>query len=134
MSFDHEVLRDLYLDDSYVLDIQASRGLLAITMEFALAPDHPSYSPALPGEQYCYRKGVLVFEGVTELNWTGQLTSWPSQDPDGSIDYGNIDALVIDGNHYTLEGGLGTIDLHATSIRVTLVSDGTIRTPGSSRH
>ncbi|MGO4589673.1 hypothetical protein [Paenarthrobacter sp. 2TAF44] len=124
-----EVLKGLYLDDSYVLDIRASRGLLAITVEFALAPEHTSYSPALAGEQYCYRQGVLVFEGVTELNWTGQLTSRPSQDPDGSIDYGNIDTLVIDGNHYTLEGDLGTIELLAASIRVALVSDGTTRTP-----
>ncbi|MGO4249495.1 hypothetical protein AB4Y87_19955 [Paenarthrobacter sp. RAF54_2] len=124
-----ELLSDLYLDDSYVLDIQASRGRLAITMEFALAPERPPYSPALPGEQYCYRKGVLVFEGVTELNWTGQLTSRPSRDPDGSIDYGNIDALVIDGNHYTVEGGMGRINLQAAAIRVALVSDGTTRTP-----
>jgi len=124
-----EALRGLYLDDSYVLDVQASRGLVAITMEFALAPEHPEYSPALPGEQYCYRKGILVFEGVTELNWTGQLSSRPSQDPDGSIDYGNIDSLVIDGTHFTVEGGLGRIDLQAASLRVALVSDGTTRTP-----
>ena len=124
--FDHEVLKALYLEDSYVLDIQASRGQLAITAEFVLTPEHPSYGPALPGEQHCYRKGVLVFEGVTDLNWTGQLTFRPSRDLDGVIAYGNIDALVIDGNHYIVEGDLGTIDLHAASIRVVLVSDGTI--------
>ena len=126
--FEHAALNGIYLEDSYVLDVSASRGLLAITVEFVLTPEHPSYAPRLAGEAYCYRTGVLVFEGVTDLNWTGQLASHPSQDPDGSIDYGNIDALTIDGNHYTVEGNLGMIDLRAASVRVALVSDGTTHT------
>ncbi|MBT2533276.1 hypothetical protein J7E83_14335 [Arthrobacter sp. ISL-48] len=60
------------------------------------------------------------------MTWTGQLSSRPSRDPDGSVDYGNIDYLIIEGDHYTVEGNLGQIDLHAASIRVALVSDGTI--------
>lgn len=124
--FEHEVLRSFYLEDSWVLDINASRGQFVITAEFVLTEEHPSYAPARPGEQYCYRKGVLVFEGVTDLTWTGQLSSRPSRDPDGSVDYGNIDSLTIEGDRYIVEGGLGIIDLHAASIRVALVSDGTI--------
>ncbi|GAA5189547.1 hypothetical protein GCM10023346_04390 [Arthrobacter gyeryongensis] len=126
--FEHEVLRGFYLEDSWVLDINASRGQLVITAEFVLTEEHPSYAPARPGEQYCYRKGVLVFDGVADLTWTGQLSSRPSRDPDGSVDYGNIDSLIIEGDHYTVEGDLGKIDLHAASIRVALVSDGTILT------
>lgn len=105
--FEHEVLRGFYLEDSWVLDINASRGQLVITAEFVLTDEHPSYAPARPGEQYCYRKGVLVFEGVTDLTWTGQLSSRPSRDPNGSVDYGNIDSLIIEGDHYTVEGDLG---------------------------
>ncbi|WP_209783772.1 hypothetical protein [Paenarthrobacter nicotinovorans] len=108
------------------MDINTSRGQLVITAEFVLTEEHTSYAPARPGEQYCYRKGVLVFEGVTDLTWTGQLSSRPSRDPDGSVDYGNIDSLTIEGDHYTVEGDLGIIDLHAASIRTALVSDGTI--------
>lgn len=74
-----------------------------------------------------------MFDGVTDLTWTGQLSSRPSRDPDGSVDYGNIDSLIIEEDHYTVEGGLGTIELHAASIRVALVSDGTILTsPGTA--
>ncbi|GGV40766.1 hypothetical protein GCM10010212_31960 [Paenarthrobacter nicotinovorans] len=124
--FEHEVFRGFYLEDSWVLDINTSRGQLVITAEFVLTEEHTSYAPARPGEQYCYRKGVLVFEGVTDLTWTGQLSSRPSRDPDGSVDYGNIDSLTIEGDHYTVEGDLGIIDLHAASIRTALVSDGTI--------
>ncbi|WGM19814.1 hypothetical protein QEH68_17590 [Paenarthrobacter sp. OM7] len=123
--FKHEVLRDFYLEDSWVLGVSSTPGQLVITVEFVLTEEHPSYSPPRPGEQYCYRNGVLVFDGVTDLNWTGQLGSRPSRDPDGSVDYGNIDSLIIEGNHYTVEGGLGEIDLHAASIRVAPVSDGT---------
>ncbi|MDR6435180.1 hypothetical protein J2790_000301 [Paenarthrobacter nicotinovorans] len=131
--FEHEVFWGFYLEDSWVLDIYASRGQLVITAEFVLTEEHPSYAPARFGEQYCYRKGVLVFEGVKDLTWTGQLSSRPSRDPDGSVDYGNIDSLIIEGDHYTVEGGLGTIGLHAASIRVALVSDGTILTsPGAA--
>ncbi|WP_284987664.1 hypothetical protein [Arthrobacter sp. fls2-241-R2A-172] len=95
--FEHDVLRGFYLEDSWVLDINASRGQLVITAEFVLTEEHPSYASARPGEQYCYRKGVLVFDGVTDLTWTGQLSSRPSRDPDGSVDYGNIDSLIIEG-------------------------------------
>jgi hypothetical protein len=126
--FEHEVLRGLYLEDSWVLDISASRGQLVITAEFVLTEEHTAYAPARAGEQYCYRRGVLVFDGVRDLTWTGQLSSRPSRDSDGSIDYGNIDSLIIDGDHYTVEGNLGKIDLRAASIRVALVSDGTILT------
>ena len=72
--FEHEVLRGFYLEDSWVLDISASRGQLVITAD------------------------------------------------------GNIDSLIIEGDHYTDEGNLGKIDLHAASIRVALVTDGTILT------
>ena len=109
-----------------MLDISASRGQLVITAEFVLTEEHASYAPARAGEQHCYRKGVLVFDGVRDLTWMGQLSSRPSRDLDGSVDYGNIDSLTVEGDHYTVEGDLGKIDLHAASIRVALVSDGTV--------
>jgi hypothetical protein len=102
--FELEVLKDFYLEDSWVLYISASPGQLVITVEFVLTEEHPYYSPPRAGEQYCYRKGVLVFDAVTDLNWTGLLSSRPSRDPDGSVDYGNIGSLIIEGNHYTVEG------------------------------
>jgi hypothetical protein len=132
--FELEVLKDFYLEDSWVLYISASPGQLVITVEFVLTEEHPYYSPPRAGEQYCYRKGVLVFDAVTDLNWTGLLSSRPSRDPDGSVDYGNIGSLIIEGNHYTVEGGLGEIDLHAASVRVALVSDGTTLHRKSTRN
>ena len=121
---DQEILRDLYLCDIYVLEIRASRGVLAITVEFALAPEHPAYTSPRPGEQYCYLNGVLLFEKVTDLSWSGQLSSRPSQDPDGSIDYGNIDALTMEGTRYMVHGDLGAIELRASTMRIVYSTDG----------
>lgn len=129
--FEHEALNGIYLEDSYVLGISASRGLLTIEGEFVLTEEHPYFTADHPGESYCYRRGIMVFEGVTSLIWTEQLEAAPSKDPDGSIDYGNIDSLTVEGNNYLLEGDLGKIDLHAGSVRMVVAPEKIVRSYGS---
>ena len=38
-------------------------------VEFVLTEDHPLYSIPPEKEQYCYRKGVLLFKGVSSVIW-----------------------------------------------------------------
>jgi hypothetical protein len=121
--YEHEALHDIYLEDSYVIGISAGRGILTITGDYVLTPEHPYYTANHPGEVHCWRRGIMVFEGVTNLNWTDQLAHRPSQDPDGSIDYGDIDVLTINGGRYVLEGDLGRIEVEAASVRMVVAPD-----------
>lgn len=112
-----------YLEDSYVLAIAATPGHLAIDLEVVLTPQHPQYSAYHPGEQHCYQHGRLLFDGVTELQWTGQNRP-PARDLSGESDYGNIDSWRLgDENRHILSGDFGTIKLTASSVKLLLDRD-----------
>ena len=55
-----ESLRDVYLEDSWVLAIQPSSPSLAFDLDVVLTPSHPNYRGARPGEQHDYRRARLV--------------------------------------------------------------------------
>jgi len=65
-------LEHLYLEDSYVLDIEVRPGRVHLMLDLVLTADHPQHTDPLPGERYCYRRGELRFSAVTGLVWTGQ--------------------------------------------------------------
>ena len=58
-----------YLEDSWVLDIEAHPGTLIVRLESVLLPEHPAYAPP-PTDAYCYRIGTIRFEGIEHLSWT----------------------------------------------------------------
>jgi hypothetical protein len=71
------VLSDLVLEESWILEVTARHGSLVFTADFVMTADHPDYAPPLPDEVFSYFRGSLVFPGVTELKWpraTQQLT------------------------------------------------------------
>jgi hypothetical protein len=113
-------LRAYYLEDSWVLDVVASPGLLMIAMDLVLTPEHPDYRPPRPDEQYCLRRGHLSFTNVTYLEWAGQGVTQPARDATGEIDYGNIDAFSLDQGECSLVGDFGEIRVRAGEIRVEL--------------
>ncbi|MFM6402486.1 MAG: hypothetical protein ACKPFF_37895 [Planktothrix sp.] len=99
-------LKDIYLEDSYVLDI---KDATTYELEVVLCESHPLYTPPLEGEQYCYKKCTLTFPNPTSSGLFLTHAS-PCVDPDGSLDYGNIDVLHFDDeiNEYYLEGEWGS--------------------------
>jgi hypothetical protein len=111
-----------YLEDSYVLALNESEpSRLVFSLLLALAPKHPFYSAPPPTDQHCYRNGTLTFEGVGNINWKTRKFE-PLRDPDGSIDYGNIDVFEIEPEgRYCLEGEWGrvTLDAESANIRVS---------------
>lgn len=111
----------LYLEDSFVLDIAAHPGRLTITIELVLTPEHPEYQPPSPSEQYCMRPGVIEFESVRRLAWTGQGTP-PSTDASGTIDYGNIEEFEATEDTVTLQGDFGQLEIESTTPTVRLVN------------
>ncbi|MGJ0386903.1 hypothetical protein [Paenarthrobacter nicotinovorans] len=103
-----------------MLDLQATPGRFPIVLDFVLRQGHPRYASPLPGEQYCYRKGRLVFSGVKEILWSGQGRINPAIDARDEIDYGGIDSFIIEDNVYRLEGDFGLVEVSAASVGAEL--------------
>lgn len=57
----------ILLEESYVLGITATPGEATGRLDLVLTPNHPEYRLPGPGEQYCFRRGLLGFKGVTRL-------------------------------------------------------------------
>lgn len=62
-------LEHVYLEDSWILGLAFDADRLIFTSDFVLLDTHPRYSPPREGEQYCYIRGELILEDVTELRW-----------------------------------------------------------------
>ena len=103
----------LYLEDSWVLDITARPGVLDFVIDLVLCESHPRYQAPSAGEQFCHRRGIVRFEGVSSLRWDGQ-GSVPAIDATGELDYGSIDSLRVIDDAYTVEGDFGRIVVAST--------------------
>jgi len=105
-------LEDVYLEDSWVLKIEVDANCLSITLDLVLLKSHPEYSILAIGEQYCYRKGKMVFSNVCELGWR-EKASRPAIDANGEIDFGSIDSFEYEDGRYAISGEFGQIDMVA---------------------
>ena len=85
-----EALRDVYLEDSWVLGFSTVENQARFEIDAVLTPDHPKYAQPIPGEQYCYRHGHLSISGVLRLE-PSRLP--PAMDASRTEDFGNIDAF-----------------------------------------
>ncbi|GAA4215393.1 hypothetical protein [Actinocatenispora rupis] len=112
-------LADLLLEESWVLDIAAHPGRITLRAELVLTPEHPEYAPPGPQEQFCTRFGTLTLPEVVTLTWTGQGAR-PIVDPDGSIDYGNIDVFVRSGRTTRIDGEFGSLLVESDAPKVEL--------------
>jgi len=112
-------LEHVLLEESYVLAVAATPGVVSFVLEVVLTPEHTEYVAPELGTYLCYRDGFLEFVGVTELKWTGQ-GSPPAIDASGEQDYGHIEALTWDGGQYELEGDWGAISVAAADVRLIL--------------
>jgi hypothetical protein len=101
----------MYLEDSFVLEVQATPGRLRITLDLRIGRAHPSYRDPLEGEVACFREAVIEFPAVQELTWTRQGASRPAVDASGEQDWGGIDSLRKVGAIHQLEGDWGVIEI-----------------------
>lgn len=112
----------LYLEDSFVLGIEATPGRLVLDVELVLTPQHPTYHAPAPDEQNCYARATIEFQRVRKLVWSGQGTL-PATDASGEKDYGGIDALFWNGSSFHMEGDWGTIEVTSAAPVVRLGPD-----------
>ncbi|MCE1177656.1 MAG: hypothetical protein LWW86_01275 [Micrococcales bacterium] len=111
---------DLYLEDSWVLDLVARPGVFEVEADLVLRQGHSEYVPPLAGEQYCYRKGVISFSAVSDLEWTHQGAP-AAVDATGTTDFGTFTMFGTTPDGYLLDGDFGTIRIATgRSPKVTL--------------
>lgn len=112
-------LTEIYLEDSWVLNVVAEPATLAFKMEFVLREGHPNYRPPKLGEQYCYMPGLLIFPRVTSLSWEGPSVR-PAVDATGEEDYGSVDEFRVEDGGYRLIGDFGDIRVSSAAPEVLL--------------
>lgn len=116
-------LESLYLEDSYVLQIDEAGDSLIFYMEFVLTESHPEYENPKIGEQYCYRYGDITFPAVTRAAWLNR-DNRKSVDPAGKADIGNIDSFYYENSTYHLEGDWGVVKIISGHPRAQLLPKG----------
>lgn len=101
-------LADVYLEDSFVLEIREVGDSIAFRLEAVLTENHPLYHAPKPGEQYCYALATLTFVDATAIEW---ITRYDARytDADGEVDLGNIDFLNVEDGAYRLGGDWGEV-------------------------
>lgn len=86
-------LRDVYLEDSWVLALYPSEFEVTFRIEAVLTASHPGYHPPKPGEQHCYAAADLRVRGDLPIDY--HLSgARPAVDLTGTQDLGNIDTFL----------------------------------------
>ena len=109
--------KDIYLEDSFVLNFSESGRQVSFTMEIVLTEKHPMYFPPQKDEQYCYKRGKIVFQGLKTVKWLTKNIR-PFTDADNNEDYGNIDSFRLTSEGYHLSGDWGEVIINSLSLGI----------------
>jgi hypothetical protein len=105
-------LADIYLEDSWVLDVSDTELGVAFRLDAVLTPDHPRYQPPAPGEQYCYLLATLTVAS-SKRSLLHRSDAPAATDALGGKDFGNIDVFTAvdwDGDHaWEMSGSWGEL-------------------------
>lgn len=92
----HEAFADLaeiYLEDSWVLNVAPTERGATFRLDVVLTPSHPRYQSPSPGEQHCYRRAQLTVGG-RRRSLLRPSDIPPARDASGELDFGNIDVFI----------------------------------------
>lgn len=120
---DIECLRDLYLEDSYVLNIIQSEAEVIFVMEFVLTEKHLLYTKPIRAEQYCYKNGRIRFIKPKLVKWI-ERSKKLFVDKAGNKDLGNIDAFTWNGEQYLISGDWGVLRISSEELIVEYAEAG----------
>lgn len=112
---------NLYLEDSWVLNIEATPGALVLQCDLVLLESHPDYTGLLAGEQYCYRRARIRFQQVRTLLWRDQMYR-PAKDASGERDYGSIDSFTRSGDTSEVGGDFGLIVVDSEAPEIEFIA------------
>lgn len=85
-------LAEIYLEDSWVLDVVATERGVAFRLDAVLTPDHPRYQQPAPGEHHCYRRATLTLAS-TKRSLLTRSDVPGATDASGELDFGSIDVF-----------------------------------------
>lgn len=83
-------LAEIYLEDSWVLDVAVTEHGAVFRLDAVLTPNHPRYHPPSPGEQHCYLRATLTVASATR-SLLQRSDAPAATDASGEVDFGNID-------------------------------------------
>jgi hypothetical protein len=107
-------LADVYLEDSFVLEVRESSDSVALRLDLVLTQDHPRYRDPLPGEQYCYVPATLTFATASKIDWIDR-SSAQFRDANGEVDMGNIDFFQVEEGAFHLGGDWGEVRIFSAA-------------------
>ncbi len=102
---------EVYLEDSWVRDINATNHYAEILVDTVLTEKNPQYTKPKPNEQYCYKNGKIFFSGPLKVKWIKKIMKPIPPYPGEEITYGNIDSFFYDKNCYKLKGSWGELEI-----------------------
>lgn len=111
-----KALSDIYLEDSYVLEIRQRGSEIEFEMEFVLRTGHILYESPRIDEMYCYRRGILRLSNCDDVRMLKSVKA--NEDASGEIDLGNIDRFDLDGERIEMSGDWGELSLKSNQITV----------------
>lgn len=120
--FHLEKLQNIYLEDSFVLDINITDTFISFYIDFVLCENHPQYTLPKTSERYCFKKGFLTFKNYHSYNWVNKNMR-PSYDLNNQIDYGNIDSYYYENDAHYLEGDWGEMIIYTSTDPIVEFND-----------
>jgi len=113
-----EIFKGIDLNDSFVLDWSLENTHLSFELEISIWPESKYYTAPKKNEYTCYRKAILEFVGVNSISGLKAKEAVNSTtDPDGSIDYGNIDYLKSVDCSFLVGGDFGSVTIQGGELR-----------------
>jgi hypothetical protein len=115
---DLALFKGIDLNDSFVMGWSFDNNRLSFKLEASIWPESKYYLEPKKEEYTCYRKAVLEFVGVHKVSGLQPIDAVPSStDPDGSVDYGNVDELIIGDGTFVVSGNFGTVSMIGGELR-----------------
>lgn len=113
--------KHIYLEDSFVLNIEESEIQISFTVEMVLTENHPLYTPPSSRDKYCYKTGKIIFRRLESVSWISKNMQ-QFIDADETVDYGNIDLFELNPDGYHILGDWGEVIIEAPSLKLEWVT------------
>ena len=110
--------QNVYLPDSFVLEVNSSEVEVCFTIEAALELDHPLYySPPHPGEMHAY--AILRWCLRGDVHWNDVPHPPRARDASGATDYGSVNEWWSEGTTQHIGGEFGQVAIRRASATVS---------------
>lgn len=113
--------KDVFLEDSFVLEIKETSESIVFTIETILTKNHSLYEDPKPEEFYCYKKAQIQFLNLSSVDWIKKNLNFISSDANNQSDLGNIDSFYYKNKTYHLEGDWGEVEIKCDDVKLNFL-------------